>query len=389
MKLAWHAKLYIYLVFFIGIYILFYNIFSYPLKIDFLFMLILMSLALTSYFGEITIRYSFNFSSIWNAPVYFHYGFGPLFLIVFLETVIESIYYKKANIKMLFNIGQLLIANWGAHQLYQISKDYLSNNFFIHFIYFFLTFVILNTLLLASIFKLADMYTNKLILEILFLYSISLPIYGIVFAAFYTNPLQTVILVPTVLYFIRGQITRKLKMSFDDDKLENELYIYSRQYLFNYFNQDNSLTFPFWLTLIEYTQHAEFKNISDFAIYLRNLCGPQLFCRYTTNRILIISHSPLSERLHAAQIPFTNVKIENNSFNLESLLTDLEQKLNQVTRKSAKQREIALSNSVRLATIGQLAAGLAHEIRNPLTAVKGFLQLYSLGNKLDTETIQL
>lgn len=29
----------------------------------------------------------------------------------------------------------------------------------------------------------------------------------------------------------------------------------------------------------------------------------------------------------------------------------------------------------RLASIGQMAAGIAHEIRNPLTAVKGFLQL--------------
>jgi len=29
----------------------------------------------------------------------------------------------------------------------------------------------------------------------------------------------------------------------------------------------------------------------------------------------------------------------------------------------------------RLASIGQIAAGIAHEVRNPLTAVKGFLQL--------------
>lgn len=29
----------------------------------------------------------------------------------------------------------------------------------------------------------------------------------------------------------------------------------------------------------------------------------------------------------------------------------------------------------RLASIGQIAAGIAHEVKNPLTAVKGFLQL--------------
>jgi two-component system, sporulation sensor kinase A len=50
-------------------------------------------------------------------------------------------------------------------------------------------------------------------------------------------------------------------------------------------------------------------------------------------------------------------------------------------RTERKRAEELLRKSDKLAVAGQLAAGLAHEIRNPLTSLKGFLQLMkSLGN---------
>ncbi len=62
-------------------------------------------------------------------------------------------------------------------------------------------------------------------------------------------------------------------------------------------------------------------------------------------------------------------KIRNNScLQIGGFL----QMVSDVMKKEEQRRDTHLS---QLASVGQIAAGIAHEVRNPLTAVKGFLQL--------------
>lgn len=46
-----------------------------------------------------------------------------------------------------------------------------------------------------------------------------------------------------------------------------------------------------------------------------------------------------------------------------------------------KSREMMLRKTDKLGVVGRLAAGIAHEIRNPLTSIKGFLQLLATDSK--------
>nr|WP_187118967.1 ATP-binding protein [Bacillus marasmi] len=79
------------------------------------------------------------------------------------------------------------------------------------------------------------------------------------------------------------------------------------------------------------------------------------------------------------------IPIETYSAEVSDLLDTVEGKISDLNneievnkyifdQKLAKMKDAAIL-SEHLATIGQLAAGIAHEIRNPLTTVKGFIQL--------------
>ncbi|MCM3618552.1 PAS domain S-box protein [Sutcliffiella horikoshii] len=54
-----------------------------------------------------------------------------------------------------------------------------------------------------------------------------------------------------------------------------------------------------------------------------------------------------------------------------------------------RESEEALVNSEKLTAVGQLAAGVAHEIRNPLTSLKGFLQLIKAQGGVNPEYYEI
>lgn len=79
-------------------------------------------------------------------------------------------------------------------------------------------------------------------------------------------------------------------------------------------------------------------------------------------------------------------------FTLNSLIQsdELKETVAQKTEE-VKNRQLEMENSARLASLGEMAAQIAHEINNPLTIIKGSsmkLQLMSRENRLDTETVK-
>lgn len=56
---------------------------------------------------------------------------------------------------------------------------------------------------------------------------------------------------------------------------------------------------------------------------------------------------------------------------------------------SLKQAESLLLTKEKLSVVGEMSAGIAHEIKNPLTAIKGFIQLIKKDGKANTNHVNL
>ncbi|WP_338472272.1 ATP-binding protein [Niallia sp. XMNu-256] len=90
------------------------------------------------------------------------------------------------------------------------------------------------------------------------------------------------------------------------------------------------------------------------------------------------------------------VRLDNKTIYLEvsSRLINYEGKeailsvFEDVTHKK-EETEGLLQKSDKLAVVGQMAAGIAHEIRNPLTSIRGFIQLFESKYKDDQPYFQL
>ncbi|OIK15411.1 hypothetical protein BIV60_09675 [Bacillus sp. MUM 116] len=74
--------------------------------------------------------------------------------------------------------------------------------------------------------------------------------------------------------------------------------------------------------------------------------------------------------------PYRN---SNKEVRVISVLRDISERIN--ADLDRKRTEELLINSEKLSVAGQLAAGIAHEVRNPLTAIKGFLQLLNVNHE--------
>jgi diguanylate cyclase (GGDEF)-like protein len=107
----------------------------------------------------------------------------------------------------------------------------------------------------------------------------------------------------------------------------------------------------------------------EFALLLRDYQGLELGKRMSD---LFEKHLP---QLIGIQLTYGTSVFPDDSSTKNELILAAEENMFDMKREVWLKREEHLLRSEKLRVVGELASGMAHEIRNPLTTVKGFLQL--------------
>ncbi|SMF83009.1 diguanylate cyclase (GGDEF) domain-containing protein [Paenibacillus uliginis N3/975] len=80
------------------------------------------------------------------------------------------------------------------------------------------------------------------------------------------------------------------------------------------------------------------------------------------------------------QITYSVTKFPQEASTFQEIISMAEERIFQMRRESWLKTQEEFMRSAKMKTVGELAAGMAHEIRNPLTAIKGFVQLSKIQN---------
>ncbi|MEB4867915.1 ATP-binding protein [Priestia megaterium] len=88
----------------------------------------------------------------------------------------------------------------------------------------------------------------------------------------------------------------------------------------------------------------------------------------------------LQQLFHQVSVTKEHLNVETDLSHTKDGITKAIDELEVIMEKTRMQKE--LQRAEKMNAIGQLAASVAHEIRNPMTVVKGFLQLFQDNTKL-------
>lgn len=362
-------------------------------------LLLFLAAGITTYLSVLNLGVTFNLVSGLDFICLYFWGTPALIWLGIVEVIIDNFSRRDGWLKLFFNLGQTVIYLSATGSVINYLNQQIHLPLELNFIIYYLLSTILNALLFLPLLYLRRQYHISLLHNISTTMFFSIPFYYLIFASYQTSPLTTLVLVPAFLYLIKKLLQPTLPTT-PPEVLDNHVLLYSRKHLFYALSQIAQKKRPQqWVTLVELPDYRDIeemqgsmsadKVMQELVRQLHNTNDRLTVYRYTSNQLAVLGPAPLTKAEFQHPLLSSHLYYDPALISGEELLDQLEQQLREQRKAYQEEKENQLQQSIRLATIGQLAAGIAHEIRNPLTTVSGFLQLLEWGRDLPPETVKI